>query len=116
MSTTNPIVKPSGLRIIEQQEGFGKAPKQGQTISAHYTGYLEDGTVFDSSYNRNQPFEFPIGTGRVIRGWDEGFADMKEGGKRQLIIPPQLGYGDRPAGQIPPNSTLIFDVELLEVK
>ena len=111
------IIKDSGLRMIEHTAGFGDKPKSGQTISAHYEGYLEDGTVFDSSYQRNTPFEFPVGQGRVIKGWDEAFLDMSPGSKRTLIIPSNLGYGERGAGtKIPPNSTLIFDVELLEIK
>ena len=111
------IKKDSGLRIIIKENGSGKKPKSGQTISAHYKGYLEDGTVFDSSYQRNKPFEFPVGMGRVIKGWDEGFLDMNVGSKGTLIIPSNLGYGERGAGNmIPPNSTLIFDVELLGIK
>tara|TARA_B100000287_G_C20220463_1_gene617810 strand:+ start:234 stop:578 length:345 start_codon:yes stop_codon:yes gene_type:complete len=113
---SNEIVTKSGLRMLEHETGDGDKPKSGQTILAHYTGYLEDGTVFDSSYKRNQPFQFPVGTGRVIKGWDEAFLDMKPGGKRTLIIPPELGYGSRQAGSIPPNSILMFDVELVEIK
>lgn len=111
----------SGLQIIDGQAGTGATPKTGQTCVMHYTGWLyENGQKtkkFDSSVDRGQPFEFPIGTGRVIKGWDEGVATMKVGGKRTLIIPPDLGYGARGAGGvIPPNATLIFDVELLAVK
>lgn len=111
----------SGLQIIDGQVGTGASPKTGQTCVMHYTGYLyengQKGKKFDSSVDRGQPFEFPIGTGRVIKGWDEGVATMKVGGKRTLIIPPDLGYGSRGAGGvIPPNATLIFDVELLGVK
>lgn len=111
----------SGLQIIDGQVGTGASPKTGQTCVMHYTGWLyENGQKtkkFDSSVDRGQPFEFPIGTGRVIKGWDEGVATMKVGGKRTLIIPPDLGYGARGAGGvIPPNATLIFDVELLGVK
>ena len=111
----------SGLQIIDGQVGTGATPKTGQTCVMHYTGWLyENGQKtkkFDSSLDRGQPFEFPIGTGRVIKGWDEGVGTMKVGGKRTLIIPPDLGYGARGAGGvIPPNATLIFDVELLAVK
>jgi peptidylprolyl isomerase len=111
----------SGLQIIDSVVGTGASPKTGQTCVMHYTGWLyvngQKGKKFDSSVDRNEPFEFPIGTGRVIRGWDEGVATMKVGGKRTLIIPPALGYGARGAGGvIPPNATLIFDVELLAVK
>jgi FKBP-type peptidyl-prolyl isomerase-like protein len=106
----------SGLQIIDDVVGTGASPAQGKTVVVHYTGKLQDGTVFDSSRDRNQPLEFPIGVGRVIKGWDEGVMSMKVGGKRKLIIPPELGYGARAAGKIPPNSTLIFDVELLGVK
>jgi peptidylprolyl isomerase len=112
---------PDGLKIIDTTVGTGPSPKTGQTCVMHYTGWLYEngakGKKFDSSVDRGQPFEFPIGTGRVIRGWDEGVATMKVGGKRTLIIPPDLGYGARGAGGvIPPNATLIFDVELLGVK
>jgi peptidylprolyl isomerase len=111
----------SGLQIIDSKEGTGASPKPGQTCVMHYTGWLyengQKGKKFDSSVDRNEPFEFPIGQGRVIKGWDEGVATMKVGGKRTLIIPPALGYGARGAGgAIPPNATLIFDVELLDVK
>lgn len=107
----------SGLQYIDLVEGTGDSPTQGARVSVHYTGTLEDGTPFDSSVSRGQPFEFQIGIGRVIRGWDEGVMTMKVGGKRKLIIPSELGYGARGAGGvIPPNATLIFDVELLGVK
>ena len=116
-----PVTTSSGLQMIDTQAGTGASPKQGQTAVVHYTGYLNDngnkGKKFDSSVDRGQPFEFPIGQGRVIKGWDEGVASMKVGGKRTLIIPPALGYGESGAGGvIPPNATLIFDVELLGVK
>jgi FKBP-type peptidyl-prolyl cis-trans isomerase len=111
----------SGLQIIDSTVGTGDSPKPGQICVMHYTGWLyEDGKKgkkFDSSVDRNEPFEFPIGQHRVIAGWDEGVATMKIGGKRTLIIPPELGYGGRGAGGvIPPNATLMFDVELLAVK
>ena len=118
---SKPVTTPSGLQMTDTQVGTGASPKQGQTAVVHYTGYLNNngtkGKKFDSSLDRGQPFEFPIGAGRVIKGWDEGVATMKVGGKRTLVIPPQLGYGERGAGGvIPPNATLIFDVELLGVK
>ena len=111
----------SGLGIIDTQVGTGPSPKPGQTVVVHYTGWLYEngkrGKKFDSSVDRGQPFEFPIGKGQVIAGWDEGVATMKVGGKRTLTIPPDLGYGAQGAGGvIPPNATLIFDVELLGVK
>jgi peptidylprolyl isomerase len=111
----------SGLQITDSKVGTGATPKPGQTAVVHYTGWLyQDGAKgkkFDSSVDRGQPFEFPVGQRRVIAGWDEGVASMKVGGKRTLIIPPELGYGARGAGGvIPPNATLIFDVELLDVK
>jgi peptidylprolyl isomerase len=120
-SAQNVTTMPDGLKIIDTQVGTGPSPKTGQTCVMHYTGWLYEngakGKKFDSSVDRGQPFEFPIGAGRVIRGWDEGVATMKVGGKRTLIIPPELGYGARGAGGvIPPNATLIFDVELLAVK
>ncbi len=112
---------PSGLKIIDLKVGTGPSPKPGQTCVMNYTGWLYEngkkGNKFDSSLDRNQPFSFPIGQHQVIAGWDEGVATMKVGGKRTLIIPPELGYGARGAGGvIPPNATLIFDVELLGVK
>jgi len=110
------ITSKSGLKYIDEKIGEGKNPKKGDIIVVHYTGTLEDGSKFDSSHDRGQPFEFPIGMGRVIKGWDEGLSTMKPGGKRKLIIPPELGYGSRNAGPIPANSTLIFDVELIEIK
>jgi peptidylprolyl isomerase len=115
------VTTASGLQIIDTQVGTGPSPRTSQTCVMHYTGWLyqngQKGRKFDSSVDRGQPFEFPIGTGRVIRGWDEGVASMKVGGKRTLIIPPQLGYGERGAGGvIPPNATLLFEVELLGVK
>lgn len=111
----------SGLQIQDTEVGTGAQPKRGQTCVMHYTGWLYTngvkGKKFDSSVDRGEPFEFPLGIGRVIKGWDEGVASMKVGGKRTLIIPPQLGYGERGAGGvIPPNATLMFDVELLGVK
>lgn len=111
----------SGLKIIDTEVGTGASPTTGQTCVMHYTGWLyengEKTKKFDSSVDRGEPFEFPIGTGRVIQGWDEGVATMKVGGKRTLIIPPSLGYGASGAGGvIPPNATLIFDVELLDIK
>jgi FKBP-type peptidyl-prolyl cis-trans isomerase FkpA len=115
------MTTPSGLQIIDTQVGTGASPKPGQTCIMHYTGWLyengQKGKKFDSSVDRNEPFEFPIGMKRVIAGWDEGVSTMKVGGKRTLIIPPELGYGARGAGGvIPPNATLMFDVELLGVK
>ncbi|MCL1466731.1 FKBP-type peptidyl-prolyl cis-trans isomerase [Argonema galeatum] len=110
------VTTPSGLKYIDLVPGTGATPKAGQTVIVHYTGTLEDGTKFDSSRDRNQPFSFPLGRGQVIKGWDEGIADMRVGGRRKLIIPPELGYGARGAGGvIPPNATLIFDVELLRI-
>jgi len=115
------MTTPSGLQITDTKVGDGATPKTGQTCVMHYTGWLYQngakGKKFDSSVDRGEPFEFAIGTHQVIRGWDEGVATMKVGGKRTLIIPPELGYGARGAGGvIPPNATLIFDVELLDVK
>jgi peptidylprolyl isomerase len=107
----------SGLKITDLVVGTGASPTQGQMVTVHYTGTLENGTKFDSSLDRGQPFVFQIGMGRVIKGWDEGVMSMKVGGKRKLVIPPELGYGARGAGGvIPPNATLIFEVELLYVK
>lgn len=111
----------SGLQITDTKVGEGPLPQPGQICIMHYTGWLyengQKGNKFDSSVDRNEPFEFPIGKRRVIAGWDEGVATMKVGGKRTLIIPPELGYGTRGAGGvIPPNATLIFEVELLGLK
>jgi peptidylprolyl isomerase len=117
MDLSNATTTPSGLKYIDLVEGEGDSPKTGQKVTVHYTGTLEDGKKFDSSVDRGTPFTFKIGVGQVIQGWDEGVGTMKVGGRRTLIIPPELGYGARGAGGvIPPNATLIFDVELLEVK
>ncbi len=106
----------SGLAYEDLATGEGPAAQAGDTVSVHYTGWLENGTKFDSSVDRDEPFEFPLGAGMVIQGWDEGVAGMQVGGKRKLLIPPELGYGARGAGGvIPPNATLIFEVELLAI-
>ncbi|MGY2052141.1 FKBP-type peptidyl-prolyl cis-trans isomerase [Methylobacterium sp. JK268] len=112
---------PSGLKYKDDVVGTGAQPQAGQKVSVHYTGWLDDkgkkGKKFDSSVDRGQPLDFAVGTGQVIKGWDEGLSTMKVGGKRTLVIPPDLGYGARGAGGvIPPNATLIFDVELLGVR
>jgi len=112
---------PSGLRYEDTVVGTGASPQAGQTCVMHYTGWLwvdgAKGAKFDSSLDRGQPFSFPLGQGRVIKGWDEGVATMNQGGKRTLLIPPELGYGARGAGGvIPPNATLLFEVELLDIK
>lgn len=117
MRAEKPEITASGLRITDLVEGTGAEATSGQTVVVHYRGTLEDGRQFDASYDRGTPFSFPLGAGRVIKGWDEGVQGMKVGGKRKLVIPPDLGYGTRGAGGvIPPNATLIFEVELLEVK
>ena len=114
---TKIMTTPSGLKYIDEVSGNGASPMTGQTVKVHYTGWLENGAKFDSSVDRGQPFEFIIGVGQVIKGWDEGVSTMKVGGKRKLIIPSLLGYGTRGAGSaIPPNATLVFDVELLGLK
>ncbi|HWV46232.1 MAG TPA: FKBP-type peptidyl-prolyl cis-trans isomerase [Nitrospira sp.] len=111
------VTTSSGLKYVDQVIGVGDAAVVGKTASVHYTGWLENGKKFDSSVDRGQPFSFPLGAGRVIKGWDEGVQGMKVGGKRKLTIPSDLGYGSRGAGGvIPPNATLIFDVELLGVR
>ena len=112
---------PSGLQFTDTLEGTGEAAQKGQHVTVHYTGWLfengEQGEKFDSSVDRNEPFDFPLGAGWVIKGWDEGVAGMKIGGQRTLIIPPELGYGARGAGGvIPPHATLKFDVKLLNVE
>ena len=109
-------ITPSGLKITDLLVGDGEEATSGATVSVNYRGTLENGDEFDSSYGRS-PFSFPLGAGRVIKGWDEGVAGMKVGGKRRLVIPPDLGYGSRGAGNvIPPNATLVFEVELLEIQ
>jgi peptidylprolyl isomerase len=116
MDNNDVVTTPSGLQYVELEEGTGATPQTGQTVVVHYTGTLEDGKKFDSSRDRGQPFSFKIGVGQVIKGWDEGVGTMKVGGRRKLIIPADLGYGARGAGGvIPPNATLLFDVELLKV-
>lgn len=115
-STGKLMTTESGLKYEDIVVGSGASPKAGQQVTVHYTGTLEDGTKFDSSLDRGQPFTFTIGVRQVIRGWDEGVMTMKVGGKRRLVIPPQLGYGSRGVGPIPPNSTLVFEVELLDIK
>ena len=111
-----PVTTPSGLKYWELKKGAGAVAKAGDTVHVHYTGWLTDGKKFDSSVDRGSPFDFKLGAGMVIRGWDEGVAGMKVGGKRQLHIPAELGYGARGAGNaIPPNAELVFDVELLGV-
>ncbi len=110
------VTTPSGLQYVDAVVGKGASPVAGKTVKVHYTGTLENGTKFDSSVDRKEPFSFVIGVGQVIPGWDEGVMTMKVGGKRKLIIPAKLGYGSRGAGGvIPPNATLLFDVELLDV-
>lgn len=115
-ATPTERVEEGGLRITDLTVGQGKEAKSGDTIVVHYTGKLEDGYVFDSSHKRNKPFDVKIGVGRVIKGWDRGIVGMREGGKRKLVIPHPLAYGEDGTGKIPPRSTLTFEVDLLEVK
>jgi len=116
-TTATEVTMQDGLKYTDDQVGTGAVATAGKTAVVHYTGWLLDGTKFDSSRDRNQPFSFPLGAGQVIKGWDEGVAGMKVGGKRTLIVPPALGYGARGAGSvIPPNATLKFEVELLDVR
>ncbi len=111
------VTTASGLKYVDEKIGDGAAPSQGQLLTVHYDGMLQDGKKFDSSRDRGKPIQFKLGTGQVIKGWDEGFSTMKVGGKRKLIIPPSLAYGDRGIpGVIPENATLIFEVELLDAK
>ncbi len=110
------ITTASGLKYVDLTQGTGETPQTGQTLTVHYTGTLQNGRKFDSSVDRGTPYQFRVGTGSVIKGWDEGLMGMKVGGKRKLIIPPSLGYGAAGTPSIPPNSTLLFDVELLGVK
>jgi FKBP-type peptidyl-prolyl cis-trans isomerase len=111
------VTTASGLKYVDEVVGTGASPSTGKMVSVHYTGTLTNGTKFDSSRDRGEPYTFPIGVGQVVKGWDEGIMSMKVGGKRKLIIPPNLGYGPmgRPP-QIPGNSTLLFDVELVDAK
>jgi len=106
----------SGLQYEDIVEGTGPSPTPGKSVTVNYTGTLESGKKFDSSFDHGKPYEFVIGRGNVIKGWDEGLMSMKVGGKRKLIVPPALGYGRQGSGNIPPNATLIFEVELLDVK
>lgn len=113
----NAGVTETGMKYEIIKEGTGPMPKRGDSVTVHYTGWLEDGTKFDSSVDRNQPFTFKLGVGQVIQGWDDGVATMRVGGKTKFFIPPELGYGSRGAGGvIPPNAKLIFEVELLSIK
>jgi FKBP-type peptidyl-prolyl cis-trans isomerase len=117
VAAPTPTEEVTELKIEDMVVGTGAEAVSGKTVSVHYTGWLTDGTKFDSSVDRGTPFEFQLGQGRVIRGWDEGVAGMKIGGKRKLTIPPEMGYGANGAGGvIPPNATLVFDVELLGVR
>jgi FKBP-type peptidyl-prolyl cis-trans isomerase FkpA len=113
-----PVTTTDGLKYWDTKVGAGTTATAGHKVKVHYTGWLTNGKKFDSSVDRKEPFEFQLGAGQVIKGWDEGVAGMKVGGKRRLEIPPALGYGSRGVGGglIPPNSTLLFDVELLDVK
>ena len=115
-NSTNNETQVADLQIEDIELGEGEQVKSGDTILIHYTGTLEDGTKFDSSYDRDEPFETQIGVGEVIPGWDEGVLGMKQGGKRRLVIPPEMAYGDQAVGPIPANSTLIFEVDLVEIK
>ncbi len=112
---TDWVVTESGLKYVDEVAGNGAMPQTGQTVTVHYRGILENGKTFDSSYDRNRPFDFRVGVGQVIKGWDEGVASLSIGGKRLLVIPPDLAYGSRQVGPIPSNATLIFEVELLRI-
>ncbi|KKT73118.1 MAG: Peptidyl-prolyl cis-trans isomerase [Candidatus Nomurabacteria bacterium GW2011_GWA1_46_11] len=114
-SVVQPTTQNSSFKIEDLVVGKGDPAEAGKRITVYYKGTLLDGTKFDSSYDRGQPFQFTLGKGEVIRGWDEGFSGMKVGGKRKLIIPAEMGYGDQAVGVIPPNSVLVFEVELLGV-
>ncbi|HKQ08512.1 MAG TPA: FKBP-type peptidyl-prolyl cis-trans isomerase [Blastocatellia bacterium] len=114
--TGSEVTTASGLKYVDEVVGTGEKPRLGKMVVVNYTGTLTDGTKFDSSLDSGQPYEFRIGTGTVIRGWEEGILSMHVGGKRKLIVPPELGYGAQGKGKIPPNATLIFEIELLGVK
>jgi peptidylprolyl isomerase len=117
IACSSEVTTESGLKYIDIVVGNGDMPQKGQIVAVHYTGFLEDGKKFDSSYDRNSPLEFRIGEGQMIPGFDEGIQTMKKGGKRKLILPPYLAYGSRGmANVIPPNATLIFEVELVDIK
>ncbi|HZW39690.1 MAG TPA: FKBP-type peptidyl-prolyl cis-trans isomerase [Ignavibacteriaceae bacterium] len=116
VDTTKYKTTPSGLKYVILKEGTGENPKTNDIVSVHYSGFLTNGKKFDSSVERNDPIKFPLGTGRVIKGWDEGIALLKKGAKAQFVIPPSIAYGERDMGVIPPNSTLIFDVELVDIQ
>ena len=115
-SASGAVTTASGLKYIDEVVGTGESPSPGRTVSVHYTGTLENGTKFDSSLDKGKPYDFAIGRGEVIKGWDEGIMTMKAGGKRKLIIPANLAYGAAGRPGIPPNATLLFDVELVAVK
>lgn len=115
-SSSNEVTTASGLKYADITEGTGTVAQNGQTLTVHYTGTLQNGYKFDSSVDKGKPYQFRLGTSAVIKGWDEGLLGMKVGGKRKLIIPPSLGYGARGSSNIPPNATLLFDVELLDAK
>lgn len=115
-SAAEETTTPSGLRYVDLRKGDGPLPARGQTVSVHYVGTLANGKQFDSSRDRGKPFEFALGEGQVIAGWDEGISTLRVGGKRRLVIPPELGYGRDAFGPIPGNSTLFFEVELLGVR
>jgi peptidylprolyl isomerase len=107
---------PGGLQYADIAMGHGAMPREGQTVIVHFNGWLDDGTPFDSTYKRGKPFGFPLGSGQVIKGWEEGVRNMRPGGKRRLVVPPQLGYGEQGIPPlVPPNATLVFDIELLRV-
>ncbi|MBL8149108.1 MAG: FKBP-type peptidyl-prolyl cis-trans isomerase [Blastocatellia bacterium] len=114
--TSNYTTTESGLKYLDITEGIGRTPEKGQRLIVHYTGYLTNGKKFDSSYDKDRPFEFILGAGHVIKGWEEGLSNMKAGGRRRLVIPSSLAYGSKGKGDIPPNATLIFDIELLNIR
>jgi peptidylprolyl isomerase len=114
MKTPGMVKTPSGLMYVDLVKGTGPFPTPGKPVSVHYTGYLEDGTVFDSTIESHHPMSFILGRGQVIEGWEEGVMSMKVGGKRKLVVPPNLAYGSEGSGSIPPNATLIFEIELLD--